>query len=208
MPRRALLLLELVVNFLLPWLCYHWTKPHWGEMGGLLLSAAPPIAWSLWELWRTRRVDALSMMVLLGIALSLLAMLLGGGEKMLLLRESLLTGLFGAAFLLSLLLPRPLVFYLARATIERKEEGGRERCERLWQQAAFRGGIRTMTVMWGVGLVAEMALRSWLAWHWPVERSVLLLPWISYGVMGALTAATLLMRRRMGAGLPRATASS
>ncbi|XLM21574.1 hypothetical protein MKD33_05940, partial [Chromobacterium piscinae] len=60
---------------------------------------------------------ALSMMVLLGIALSLLAMLLGGGEKMLLLRESLLSGLFGVAFLLSLLLPRPLVFYLARATI-------------------------------------------------------------------------------------------
>ena len=208
MSRRVALLLELLVNFLLPWLCYRWAKPHWGEVGGLLLSAAPPIAWSLWELWRTRKVDALSMMVLLGIALSLLAMLLGGGEKMLLLRESLLTGLFGAAFLLSLLLPRPLVFYLARATIERREEGGREHCEQLWQQATFRRGIRAMTAMWGVGLVAEMALRSWLAWHWPVERSVLLLPWISYGVMGTLTAATFLMRKRMANGRPRTVASS
>ncbi|MBX9267713.1 VC0807 family protein [Chromobacterium violaceum] len=207
MSRRVLLLLELLVNFLLPWLCYRWAKPHWGEVGGLLFSAIPPIVWSLWELWRTRRVDALSMMVLLGIALSLLAMLLGGGEKMLLLRESLLTGLFGIAFLLSLLLPRPLVFYLARATIERREEGGRERCERLWLQAGFRRGIRAMTAMWGVGLVVEMALRSWLAWHWPVERSVLLLPWVSYGVMGVLTAATWVMRKRMAHTLPHAAAS-
>ncbi|MEO9384227.1 VC0807 family protein [Chromobacterium phragmitis] len=206
MSRRVSLLAELIVNFLLPWLCYRWGKPHWGEMGGLLLSAAPPIVWSLWELWRNRRVDALSMLVLLGIALSLLAMLLGGSEKMMLLRESLLSGLFGGAFLLSLLFPRPLVFYLARATIERREEGGRERCDRLWGQAEFRRVIRFMTAMWGVGLVAEMALRSWLAWHWPVERSLLLLPWISYGVMGLLTAATWLMRKRLARAIPREAA--
>ncbi|VEB41279.1 Uncharacterised protein [Chromobacterium violaceum] len=64
-----------------------------------------------------------------------------------------------------------------------------------------------MTAMWGVGLVAEMALRSWLAWHWPVERSVLLLPWVSYGVMGVLTAATWVMRKRMAHTLPHAAAS-
>ncbi|VEB41277.1 Uncharacterised protein [Chromobacterium violaceum] len=41
MSRRVLLLLELLVNFLLPWLCYRWAKPHWGEVGGLLFSAIP-----------------------------------------------------------------------------------------------------------------------------------------------------------------------
>lgn len=198
MASRSRLLLELVVNFLLPWLCYRWGKPHWGEMGGLLLSAVPPLLWSGWELWRDRRVDALSMMVLLGIALSLAAMALGGSEKMLLLRESLLSGLFGVAFLLSLLLPRPLVFYLARATIERRHEEGRARCEQLWQQAQFRRGMRAMTALWGCGLVLEMLLRSWLAWHWPVERSILVLPWISYAVYGGLMAVTWFMRRRMG----------
>ncbi|WP_047248962.1 VC0807 family protein [Chromobacterium subtsugae] len=206
MSRRMTLLLELLVNFLLPWLCYRWARPHWGEMGGLLLSAAPPLMWSGWELWRSRRVDAMGMLVLLGIALSLLAMALGGGEKMLLLRESLLSGLFGAAFLLSLLFPRPLVFFLARAALERQRQDGREHCERLWAQAAFRRGMRFMTAMWGLGLVSEMLLRSWLAWHWPVERSVLLLPWISYGVMGLLCGATWLLRRRLTVAMQLAAA--
>ena len=201
MSRRMTLLLELLVNFLLPWLCYRWARPYWGEMGGLLLSAAPPVAWSGWELWRSRGVDAMSMLVLLGIVLSLLAMALGGGEKMLLLRESLLSGLFGAAFLLSLLLPRPLVFFLARAALERQRQDGREHGERLWSQASFRRGMRAMTAMWGLGLVSEMLLRSWLAWHWPVERSVLLLPWVSYGVMGLLCGITWLLRRRLAAAM-------
>ncbi|AUH52236.1 hypothetical protein CXB49_16160 [Chromobacterium sp. ATCC 53434] len=204
MPKRVRLLLELLVNFLLPWLCYRWARPHWGEMGGLLLSALPPLLWSGWELWRERRVDALSALVLLGIVLSLAAMALGGGERMLLLRESLLGGLFGAAFLLSLLLPRPLVFYLARATMERQRDDGREHCEQLWQRPLFRRGMRVMTLLWGCGLVLEMLLRSWLAWHWPVERSLLLLPWVGYAVMGSLCAATWLLRRRLAGGLAAA----
>ncbi|WP_434629702.1 VC0807 family protein [Chromobacterium sp. CV08] len=201
MTKRVRLLLELLVNFLLPWLCYRWAQPHWGEMGGLLLSALPPLLWSGWELWRERRVDALSTLVLLGIVLSLAAMALGGGGRMLLLRESLLGGLFGAAFLLSLLLPRPLVFYLARATMERQRDDGRQHCEQLWQRPLFRRGMRAMTLLWGCGLVLEMLLRSWLAWHWPVERSLLLLPWIGYAVMGGLCAATWLLRRRLAGSL-------
>ncbi|WP_196782580.1 VC0807 family protein [Chromobacterium paludis] len=197
MPRHVRLLLELGVNFVLPWACYHWGKPLWGEMGGLLLSAVPPLLWSLWELWRDKRVDALSVLVLLGIALSLAAMALGGNEKMLLLRESMLSGLFGVAFLLSLLLPRPLVFYLARATMERQREDGRERCESLWRQASFRQSMRLMTALWGGGLVLETALRSWLAWHWPVERSLLVLPWIGYAIYGSLVAITWYLRRRV-----------
>ncbi|OHX15017.1 hypothetical protein BI347_11950 [Chromobacterium sphagni] len=197
MSRRVQLLLELLINFLLPWLCYRWAQPHRGEMAGLLLSSVPPMAWSVWELWHRRRVDVMSMMVLLGIVLSLLAMVLGGGERVLLLRESLLSGLFGVAFLLSMLLPRPLVFYLARTALERQREDGGGHCEQLWSQSPFRRGMRNMTAVWGCGLVLEMLLRCYLAWHWPVERSLLLLPWISYGAMGLLCGATWLLRRRL-----------
>jgi hypothetical protein len=51
--------------------------------------------WSGIELLRFRRIDALSLLVLAGILLSLLAMLLGGSPRVLLMRESLLSGLFG-----------------------------------------------------------------------------------------------------------------
>ena len=85
-PQRAKLILEIIINFLLPWLCYRYGEPRWGEAGALMFSALPPILWSMAELLRFRRVDALSLLVLLGIALSLLAMLLGGDARLLLLR--------------------------------------------------------------------------------------------------------------------------
>lgn len=69
MKSRAGLILELVVNLLLPWVAYRWAHPHFGETGALYASAIPPVIWSIIEFIRTRRVDALSLIVLLGIAL-------------------------------------------------------------------------------------------------------------------------------------------
>ena len=92
MKLRPGFVLELAVNFLLPWLAYRFALPHLGETGALIASAVPPIVWSLIELVRFRRVDALSIMVVAGIVLSVAAMALGGSPRMLLLRESLVSG--------------------------------------------------------------------------------------------------------------------
>lgn len=68
-PSRALLL-ELGVNLLGPWLVYRLCLPRFGEFGALVASGIPPASWALGGLARTRRLDALSLLVLLGIALS------------------------------------------------------------------------------------------------------------------------------------------
>jgi hypothetical protein len=81
----------------------------------LLASSAPPIAWSLVEFARHRRVDALSVLVAAGIVLSLLAMIGGGGPKFLQLRENLVTGIIGLVFLGS-----ALIYQLARAGMRRE----------------------------------------------------------------------------------------
>ena len=125
MKIRAGAVVELVVNLLLPWLAYRLALPHWGELGALYASAVPPVVWSLVEFARTRRVDALSILVLLGIVLSIVLMALGGSPRLLLMRESMASGAIGVVFLVSLVLRRPLTFYLARATVAR--EGRRRR---------------------------------------------------------------------------------
>jgi hypothetical protein len=189
---------ELAVNFVLPWLAYRLALPHLGETRALLASAAPPVIWSLVELARFRRVDALSVMVVAGIVLSVGAMALGGSPRMLLLRESLVSGAVGVAFLLSLGMRRPLIFYLARATVAREMEGGAQRFEALWRERpAVVSSMRLMTVVWGVGLTAEMVLRAWLAMTWPIERFLAMSPFIGYGIYGALALWTLHYRRTM-----------
>ncbi|MFM0025895.1 hypothetical protein PQR70_06380 [Paraburkholderia madseniana] len=198
MKLRPGFVLELAVNFLLPWLAYRFALPHLGETGALIASAVPPIVWSLIELVRFRRVDALSVMVVAGIVLSVAAMALGGSPRMLLLRESLVSGAVGVVFLLSLPMRRPLIFYLARATVAREMEGGAERFETLWRERpALVSAMRLMTLVWGVGLTGETALRAWMALTWPIERFLVVSPFIGYGIYGALTLWTLWYRKTM-----------
>ncbi|RDJ97848.1 VC0807 family protein [Paraburkholderia lacunae] len=198
MKLRPDFVLELAVNFLLPWLAYRFALPHLGETGALIASAVPPMIWSLIELARFRRVDALSVIVVAGILLSIAAMALGGSPRMLLLRESLVSGAVGVVFLLSLPMRRPLIFYLARATVAREMEGGAAHFEALWRERpALAASLRLMTLVWGVGLTGETALRAWMALTWPIERFLVISPFIGYGIYGGLTLWTLWYRKTM-----------
>lgn len=201
------LVAELTVNLLLPWAAYRAALPYWGETGGLIASAVPPLVWSTVQLARFRRVDALSALVLFGIVLSIAAALAGGSARMLLMRESLASGAIGVAFLASLALRKPLVFHLARATLAREAHDGAARLDALWaERPTFVASMRLMTLVWGCGLVAENLLRAWMVWNWPVERVLVVAPFVGYGVYGALMMWTLwyrkVMRANALAGLP------
>ena len=188
----------MAVNFLLPWLAYRFTLPHLGETGALIASAVPPIVWSLIELARFRRVDALSVMVVAGIVLSVAAMAFGGSPRMLLLRESLVSGAVGVVFLLSLPMRRPLIFYLARATVAREMAGGAAHFEALWRERpALASSMRLMTLVWGIGLTGETALRAWMALTWPIERFLVVSPFIGYGIYSGLALWTLWYRKTL-----------
>lgn len=58
---------EVVVNFALPYLIYSVAQPRLGDVNALIASSGPPILWSVVEFARNRRIDALSMIVLLGL---------------------------------------------------------------------------------------------------------------------------------------------
>jgi len=176
------LVLEVLVNFVLPLLCYRFAKLSLGESGALLLSTAPPIAWSLCSLIKFRRLDAVSVLVILGILLSLLAMALGGSPRILLLRESLFTGFGGIALLGSMLFPRPLMFYLAQSTAAQHSPEEGDRFELLWEKPGFVRCIYLLTWIWGIGLIFETIIRATLAWTIPTERFLLISPIIGYGV--------------------------
>ena len=88
--RGPTIAVEIGVNFALPLLVFDYAKPSLGEVHALMVSSGPPIVWSLIEFARKRRVDALSIIVLAGIGLSLL-MFLGGGSRFTLQRDSLVS---------------------------------------------------------------------------------------------------------------------
>lgn len=193
--------LSLVIDIALPLIVYHFTAPHLGERGGLVLSSVPVILWNLSELVRFRRFDAVGLLVLLGIFLSLVAMAVGGSARLLLLRESLVTGVMGIVFLGSLLFPRPLIYYLARSGEAKRSTEDLSAFEAAWSKPRFVRAMYLMTWGWGLGLVIEAMLRCWLVWSWPVERSLAITPVISYAIYFSLLGWTLWYRSRLlGAG--------
>ena len=199
MKSRLRYLSALLVNVALPWLAYRLALPHWGQLGALLASALPLIAWMSLDLLRYRHFDALSALVLVGVVLSILARLIGGDARMQSIEDPMVSGMVGLSFLASLALRRPLVFYLARSTMSREDHRSAASFERHWRErptlAAY---IRLMTLVWGLGMVGENILRSAIVWQWPDDpRSALASMMLRYGVYGALTLWTFWLRRRI-----------
>lgn len=180
------LLPELAANFLAPYLVYEALYKHYGDTNALMASIAPPLLWSLYELIKTRRIDALSAVVIASIVFTVVATAMGGSARMIQIRDALVTGAIGILFLLSLVLERPLIFHLAQATFARKPDPGMPALETLWNLPGVPMVFQMITIVWGIGLVVQTALLCFLAWIWPISRYLLISPFIGYGVFGGL----------------------
>jgi len=180
-------LFEGLVNIALPYAIYTYAEGPYGDVNALLASSLPPILWSLIEFVRHRRVDAVSILVISGILLSLLAMLGGGGAQFLQLREKLVTGVIGLVFVGSALVRRPLIYELARANLRRRSTEEAESFEALQIHAGFRRTMTVMTLVWGLGLLADVAVSVVLIFTITIRGYLIVSPFLGYGTLGALS---------------------
>lgn len=199
MKTRLRYLCALIVNAALPWLAYRLAFPHWGHLGALAASALPLLAWMSLDLLRYRHFDSLSAIVLVGIVLSLIVVSAGGDRLIRQVEDPMVAGMIGVSFLVSLALPKPIVFYLARSTMSREDPRSAELFVKHWHErpklAAY---IRLMTLVWGLGMTGENIVRSLIVWHWPNNpHSALASEIVRYGVYGALMLWTFWCRRRI-----------
>ena len=167
-------------------------------MGALICSSAPPLLWSAIEFARNRRIDALSALVLLGMALSLLAILGGGSARFLQLREKLVTVVIGFVFLGSAAIGRPLMRELVRAHLARAGDPGLQQVETLKDDSGFRAVMTLMTLVWGFGLLADAAVSIALVWVLPIRAYLVVNPILGWGTIGSLTLWSVWFGRRKG----------
>ncbi|MBP0590034.1 hypothetical protein J8I87_09925 [Paraburkholderia sp. LEh10] len=189
----------LLINLALPWLAYRFALPHWGPTGALAASAAPLVAWIAWDLYHSRHFDALSAIVLAGILPLLAWALIDQHAPRRALEDPMVSGVIGITFLLSLLLRKPMIYYLARSTASResRESVGQFECH-YRDNPELVATIRRMTVIWGIGLTAENAARYWVVSTWSdtelAEQVSTALRWCVYG---GLMLWTIWLRRRL-----------
>ena len=127
-------------------------------VSALVLSGAFPALGVAGGLIRHRRVDAVGVLVLAGIAVGTVLGLLTGDPRLVLVEGSVPTAVFGLLCLGSLWARRPLIYRFAVEFIGADTPKGQD-FESRWQYPGFRHAFRLFTVVWGVVYLAEAAVR-------------------------------------------------
>jgi hypothetical protein len=156
------LFLTVIVDAGLAYLIYVLAVPHFpsNSVYPLLLASVPPILGNVFSVVRNRRLDFLAILILLGITFSLITALVTGDQKLLLIRESFLTGGYGLTCLISLVLfPRPLMFYFIRHAVTGNDPERVRDFNARWNNPLFRRFQRIITLVWGIGLFGELIIR-------------------------------------------------
>jgi hypothetical protein len=172
------ILFDIALNAIIPLILYrlskHYISP--SELTALAIAAVFPLSKSIFDLLRHRQFDPISLVVLLGIVTSGIVLLFGGSPQILLVRESLFTGVFGLACFVSLLLPRPLMFYFGRHFVAGDDTRKRERFNASWELPQVRFANRLITIVWGTVYVAELIVRVILIYTLSAQMVLLFSP--------------------------------
>ena len=128
------------------------------SVSALVLSGAFPALGIAAGVVRHRRVDAIGVLVLAGIAVGTVLGLVSGNARLVLVEGSVPTAVFGLLCLGSLWSHRPLIYRFALEFMGADTPRGRD-FEGLWRYLGFRHAFRLFTVVWGVTYLAEAAAR-------------------------------------------------
>jgi hypothetical protein len=172
---------DIALNATIPVVCYWLSKQFLSpsELTALLIATAFPLLKSGHDVARHREVDPVALLVLLGIATSMLALAIGGAPRLLLIRESFFTGAFGIACLVSLTFPRPIMFYFGRYFMAGKDPQKRATFDARSQDPRARRAHRLVTAVWGLVYTGEFIVRVMLVYRASASVVLVVSPFVT-----------------------------
>jgi hypothetical protein len=188
LPSARAALIDAVLNAAVPTIVYQIAHHRGaGDVLALGLAAIFPAVVALIGIVRRRTLDPIAGIVLFGLAVSACAFAIGGGARVLLIRESFVTGALGLTCFASLLAPRPLMYYFGRWFETHGEAEAMRTYDLQWANPRFRAANRRITLAWGAAFSGEFVLRVAMALTLPTAAVLAAGPL----VLAAITVATL-----------------
>ena len=169
-----------------------------GDVPALLLAGIGPLLNAVISVVVRGRVDEFSAFILTIIVVGTVTSLLFSDPRLLLLKESAVTGILGLLFLASVPTSRPVMFLFGRRFATGGDPERVAWWNGLWQYPLFRRTQRLMTTMWGLGLFGEAVVRVVLTFRLPVATMVVVNAVVPPVVLGVLIIATVVWGKRAG----------
>ncbi|MEN8650341.1 VC0807 family protein [Streptomyces sp. 21So2-11] len=184
-------IMPLIVDAVLPIASYYLLKAGGAStLAALALSSVVPAVRTVWSLVKDRRVNGLAALILAANLVGLLLSLVVGDPRLMLAKDSGITGTVGLAMLVSAFGGRPLASALltplltrgdaARVAVVGRLRAGSER---------FRRTETLFSLMWGGALLGESVVRVVGAYTVPIDTMV--------GLGGLIAAVTIVVSGRL-----------
>ncbi len=174
---------NLLINGGAPFLINYLAAPHMSSVDALLLASSVPALFTVGSLILKKRIDAVGLLVVVGLLLSVVFALLFKSPQLLLLQGTAVTGLFGVVMLISLLFPRPALFYLIRSIVTQNDAQRIASFNADWAFPQFRSCYRVMTIVWGCVTLIQLMLLVVLVFNLPISLMLIVGPMLNYGVI-------------------------
>jgi intracellular septation protein A len=189
------IVMTLLINGAVPFVVYEVLSSRMSSIAALSVATVIPLIDNLFSLIKHRKLDVFAVFMLVSFLLGIFMLTIGGSERLLLVRESFVTGILGLIFLASLLFPRPLIYYFAIRFMVGDDPEKTSAFSGNWQYAYFRFALRFITIVWGIALIGEAAVRSILVFKLSVAQFLAVSNFVLYGFIGAAILFTVVYRR-------------
>jgi hypothetical protein len=133
--------------------------PVWALAGGCF----PPALNNL-RVWITsRRLDPVGLLMIASIASGTVASIVAGNLFYRVFTDVLLNSAWALVFLGSLLVSRPLIFFIVRPIVTGEDASRNEIWNGLWRYKLFQSALRMITATWGICFIALVLVELGLA---------------------------------------------
>jgi hypothetical protein len=148
----------------------------------LAVGCLPPALNNL-RIWiSSRRLDPVGILMMASIASGTAASLVSGDLFYRVITDAFLNAAWGLVFLGSLLISRPLMFFIIRPIVTGEDASRNEIWNDLWRYSVFRSAMRSITAVWGVAFFARVLIGVGLARLLTPDTVVTISPLMGVGV--------------------------
>ncbi|GAA3040785.1 VC0807 family protein [Streptosporangium longisporum] len=172
--RRRTAAVLMLVDFVLPIGLYYGLRAAGvGYVASLVVSSLVPGTGMVVTLVRERRLDSVGLFMTGLMLLSAALSFVGNDPRLLLLKGALLMVVAGGWFLATARGPSPLALRFSRPLLEGRTGDRRASWDELWETSPrFRRIWRVSTCVWGIGALADAAVRAVVALTLPIDLAV------------------------------------